>query len=123
MAITWKLEGSLYKTTDTARKRSLYDLAETIWTEEEATYVIPVETGTDDLNICIPFDDAQMLAIFTDQPVSIQTVALGTHIPFSVCFIVMGSDIDELFVSNNSGNRATLKIFVGGEAFTGEPCA
>jgi len=123
MGITWKLEGSLFKTTDTDRKRSLYDLAETIRTEEEATYVIPVDTGVTDHDICIPFDDAQMIAIFTDQTVGVRFTDPGNYIPFSVCFIVMGSDIDLLQVENSSGNRATLKIFVGGEPITGDPCA
>jgi len=123
MSITWTLEGTLWKTTDTERKRSLYDFTRAIGTPEEATYIFPIDTGTTDFDVGIPFDDAQFVAIFTDQDISLKTSLAGSSIAFSVCFIVMGTDIDQLLLSNSSGNQATVTIFIGGEPLpSGEPC-
>ena len=115
MALTWTLEGKLRRSTEIETRRVLYDMNVAISTEEESSFILKVPTATVDMEVALPFQNAQMLAIFTDKDISIKMEAGGTAVKVGGCFIAMDSDIDELYISNSSGDFASVKIYVGGE--------
>lgn len=119
MSRTWTLQGSLKRATEVERARVLENLNISILTDEEASFVWTVPTAT----VAEAFDfglvdDAQMLALFTDEEVEIQLVSGGDSIVVSAAFIIMGGSLNELYITNNSGNTATVQAYIGGKAVT-----
>jgi len=119
MAITWTLQGALKRSTDTDRPKNIRDLNVSISTEEEASFTWRIPTGTVDEQFDFGLvQDAQMVALFSDETVSAKLSPGGDPIDFEGALIIMGSALNELYLSNSSGETATVSAFIGGAVVT-----
>lgn len=97
-----------YPSTDTS------PVTVTLYVDEKNNDIYKILPETVDRSISIVNSDCEYLVIFTDNPISIKLNGSGDAITVTKQFVLMGTGINSLSVSNDSTTlSATITVVVG----------
>jgi hypothetical protein len=121
MSITYTFKGDIRTARTGDKTRIIHPFSIAKATDPQSCYDLEIATGTTDEVINFgSVVNAKLVAVFSDQPLTIKVNGIGnTAIPFKDIFAIgagveSGQEITELHISNASGSTATIQLYIVG---------